>query len=51
MDRLQKLSNDLYSEFDPSSETYWPKVRAVHDGIDDINDVFDRNPEKILAAR
>jgi len=51
VDRLQKLSNDLYSEFDPSSETYWPKVRAVHDGIDDINDVFDRNREKILAAR
>jgi hypothetical protein len=51
MDRLQKLSEDLYSEFDPSSETYWPKVRAVHDGIDRINDVFDRNREEILAGR
>jgi hypothetical protein len=49
--RLQKLSEDLYSEFDPSSETYWPKVRAVHDGIDDINDVFERNWDEILAAR
>jgi hypothetical protein len=51
MDRLQKLSEDLYSEFDPSSETYWPKLRAVHDGIDDINDVFERNRDEILAAR
>ncbi len=51
MDRLQKLSEDLYSEFDPSSETYWPKVRAVHEAIEDINDVFERNRDEILAER
>jgi tetrahydromethanopterin S-methyltransferase subunit B len=51
MDRLQKLSEDLYSEFDPSSESYWPKLRAVHEGIEEINDVFERNREEILAER
>lgn len=51
MDRLQKLSEDLYSEFDPSSETYWPNVRAVHEGIEDINDVFERNRDEILVER
>jgi hypothetical protein len=51
MDRLQKLSEDLYSEFEPSSETYWPKVRAVHEGIEEINGVFERNRDEILAER
>ena len=51
MDRLQKLSEDLYSEFDPSSETYWPNVRAVHEAIEEINDVFERNRDEILAER
>lgn len=51
MDRLQKLSEDLYSEFDPSSETYWPKVRAVHEAIEEINEVFERNRDEILAER
>jgi CRP-like cAMP-binding protein len=51
MDRLQKLSEELYSEFDPSSEAYWANVHAVHEGIEEINDVFERHREGILAAR
>jgi hypothetical protein len=51
IDRLQKLSEDLYSEFDPLSETYWPKVRAVHDAVEEINGVFERNQDQILAER
>lgn len=51
MDRLEKLSEDLYSEFDPSSETYWPNMRAVHEAIENINDVFERNRDEILAER
>jgi hypothetical protein len=51
MDRLHKLSDDLYAEFDPNSESYWPKVRAVHAAIDHINDVFERNHDAILAER
>ena len=51
MDRLQKLSENLCSEFDPSSETYWPNVRAVNEAIEDINDVFERNRDDILTKR
>jgi hypothetical protein len=51
MDRLQKLSEDLYSEFDPLSETYWPKVRPVHEAIKEINDVFERKRDEILAEQ
>lgn len=51
MDRLQKLSEDLYSEFDPSSDTYWPKVRAVEEAIEEINEVFEGNRVEILAER
>ena len=51
MDRLHKLSEDLYSEFDPSSESYWPNVRAVDEAIEGINDVFERNRDDILAER
>ena len=51
IDRLQKLSEDLYSEFDPSSETYWPRMRAVHEAVEEINGVFERNQDQILAER
>jgi hypothetical protein len=51
IDRLQKLSEDLYSEFDPSSETYWPMMRAVHEAVEEINGVFERNQDQILAER
>lgn len=51
MDRLQKLSEDLYSEFDPSSSMYWASRRPVHDGIREINEVFQNNRDEILAAR
>ena len=51
MDRLHKLSEDLYGEFDPSAEVYWPNVRSVHDAIEQINDVFERNRDEILAER
>ena len=51
MDRLHKLSEDLYSEFDPSSETYWPRVHAVPDAIAHINDVFERSRDEIQIGR
>lgn len=50
MDRLQKLSEDLYSEFDPSSEDYWPKVRPVDEALKRINSNFNRHKDKILAG-
>jgi tetrahydromethanopterin S-methyltransferase subunit B len=51
MDRLQKLAEDLYSEFDPSSPMYWASRHPVHDGIRTINEVFRNNMNEILAAR
>jgi tetrahydromethanopterin S-methyltransferase subunit B len=51
MDRLQKLSEDLYSEFDPSSPTHWATRHPVHDAIRAINEVFRNNRSEILAAR
>ena len=51
MDRLQKLSEDLYSEFDPSSPTHWVKNKAVDDAIRHINEAFERHREHTLAER
>ena len=51
MDRLQRLSEDLYSEFDPSSPAHWSKMRPVHDAIEGINEVFFRWKDDILAAK
>jgi len=51
MDRLQRLSEDLYSEFDPSSPKHWSKMRPVHDAIEEINKVFLRWKDDILAIK
>jgi len=51
MDRLHKLSEDLYSEFDPFSSTYWAAMRPVHDAIQEINQVFENHMDEILAGR
>jgi tetrahydromethanopterin S-methyltransferase subunit B len=51
MDRLHKLSEDLYSEFDPSSPMYWANIRPVHNAIQQINEVFENNKDEILTER
>jgi hypothetical protein len=51
MDRLHKLSEDLYSEFDPTSEHYWAKTRPVHAAIEHINMVYENNKDVILRDR
>lgn len=51
MDRLAKLSEDLYSEFDESSDYYWPKLRPVEAAIEHINQTFERNKDEVLATR
>ena len=40
MDRLPKLSEDLYAEFDPTSDHYWPKMRSVETAIEGMNEIF-----------
>jgi hypothetical protein len=51
MDRLQKLSEDLYSEFDLSAPTHWARIRPVHEAIEAINEVFENRRDEILTAR
>jgi len=51
MDRLQKLSEDLYSEFDFPSPTHWATINPVRDAIQRINNVFENNMSEILAQR
>ncbi len=51
MDRLAKLSEDLYAEFDPISDHYWPKIRPVHAAVADINRTFENNRKEILVAK
>ena len=51
MDRLYKLSEDLYGEFDLSSPSHWANIRPVHDSIQEINETFENNKSEILAQR
>lgn len=51
MDRLQRLSEDLYSEFDFSSPTHWAKIKPVNDAIQEINNVFENHRTEILTHR
>ena len=40
IDRLHRLSEDLYAEYDPSSEHYWPKHDVIGDAVRDIDEAF-----------
>ncbi|GBQ42114.1 hypothetical protein CFR79_14580 [Komagataeibacter saccharivorans] len=56
MDRLQQLSEDLFSEFDDASLTHWSRTNPVHDTIKEINEIFIDDDlvdlkEEIFAAR
>lgn len=51
MDRLAKLSEDLYAEFDQTSDHYWPKLRPVESAIEEMNRTFENNREETLAAK
>ena len=50
MDRLQKLSGDLYSEFDPSSPAYWARghFKDVEEAVKHINYVFTASKSAFL---
>lgn len=38
MDRLACLSDEIYSEFDPSSEKYWAKFDPVKEAVDRLHE-------------
>jgi hypothetical protein len=50
IDRLAKLSEDLYSEFDRDSDKYWPLQQPVEEVIREIDREFQQDREAVLAA-
>jgi hypothetical protein len=50
MDRLKELSDDLFAEFDSESESHWSKQSSAKDCINEINEVFERHKESVLAS-
>jgi hypothetical protein len=50
MDRLAKLSDDLYSEFNPASDRYLTEHNGLTDALRLIHADFHRYREEILAA-
>ena len=51
MDRLLRLLEDLYSEFDMASAAHWSRTKPAHGAIEHINEVFFRWQDDILAKR
>lgn len=50
MDRLSKLSEDLYAEFDHSSDKCWIKCDPVREGIARMNQNFEESKSAILKS-
>jgi hypothetical protein len=50
MDRLQKLSDDLYCEFDESSESFWANMQPVKEAIIYVNQQFKTNKKALLSS-
>lgn len=44
------LSNELYSEFDESSDVHWLKMGRIEKVIKEINEEFLKNKEQILST-
>lgn len=51
MDRLAKLSEDLYAEFDRTSVTHWAGFRPIHAAVAEMNAVFENNKEELLGKK
>ena len=51
MDRLQKLSEQLYEEFDVDNLQQWVMNRPLLEGIKQMNEEFEENKEHFLEKR
>ena len=47
IDRLHKLSEDMYAEYDPSSEHYWPKHDVIGDAVRHIDETFEAHKQQM----
>jgi hypothetical protein len=48
INKLEEISIELGSEFDPLSPNYWANYNPIRESVSEINDVFERNKEYIL---
>lgn len=48
INKLEEVSIELGSEFDPTSPNYWANYNPIRDSISEINDIFERNEDYIL---
>lgn len=48
IDKLEEISVELGSEFDPMSPNYWANYNPVKHSVSEINDIFERNKDYIL---
>jgi hypothetical protein len=51
MDRLASLSNELYDEFDPDSESYWAKNDWVKEVVEDFHEEIKPLKHEIITKK
>jgi hypothetical protein len=49
--KIEKLSDDLLSEFDPKSDNYWCKDDPLDKFFEEIHDIFNKNKAQILKDK
>jgi len=50
-DKIENLSQELLSEFDPKSENYWANGDTLKDFLKETHEVFEKNKEQILKKK
>lgn len=50
-EKIEHLSDDLLSEFDPTSDNYWAKEDPLKEFLEEIHDVFNKNKVQILKDK
>ena len=50
LSRLEKLSDDLFSEFDPASDMYWGRTDDLKEIFDEVHEHFDANKDEIVES-
>ena len=50
-DKLEEISQELISEFDPDSPNYWVSSEPMHKVLEKIHDTFEKNKKEILESK
>lgn len=51
LDRLAKLSEEIYEEFDPSSDKYWAKEQPAKEALDGIHEQIKPYKHEIITTK